>query len=440
MAIKLENLSETRFMKKLQEFSVKLTQNTVFSTISRGMGGTMGLIMIGAVVQILVMIGAYLFNWAPDSNIYQILYMPYKLTMGLLGFFMTFSLSYSYAKKLNVPELQAGFTSLVLYILVTSPVVQATAGDVTFDALNLGNMGSGGIFVAIIVGMSSVRITKLIMDKNWVIRMPDVVPEGILNSFNSIIPTAINIIIWYGLSVAIMSVTQGQLTLASLITTVIAIPLRYMLSPVGMLVIIALNQISWFFGIHGGSVVFTAIMVPYFTAFATNSELAQAGLPLLANPVFLYTAIAMVGGTGNTLALAIMGLKSKSEQISAISKASFIPGLFNINEPVIFGFPILYNPILLIPFILVPIVSGILMYLGFIFNLLTPPSVLIMTALPVGLINYLASLDWRVFIFAALVFVLSYIIYYPFFKVYEKECIAKEAAAAKEVELVDERN
>ena len=184
MAIKLENLSETRFMKKLQEFSVKLTQNTVFSTISRGMGGTMGLIMIGAVVQILVMIGAYLFNWAPDSNIYQILYMPYKLTMGLLGFFMTFSLSYSYAKKLNVPELQAGFTSLVLYILVTSPVVQATAGDVTFDALNLGNMGSGGIFVAIIVGMSSVRITKLIMDKNWVIRMPDVVPEGILNSFN----------------------------------------------------------------------------------------------------------------------------------------------------------------------------------------------------------------------------------------------------------------
>lgn len=429
MEERLENISNSKFMKKLQEISVTLTQNTVFSTISRGMGGTMGLIMIGAVVQILVMILAYIFNWAPDSNIYQILYMPYKLTMGLLGFFMTFSLSYSYAKKLDVPELQAGFTSLVLYILVTSPVVEATAGDMTFDALNLGNMGSGGIFVAIIVGMSSVRITKLIMDKNWVIKMPDVVPEGILNSFNTVIPTGVNIIIWYGLSVMIMTLTQGHMTLASLITTVIAIPLRYLLSPVGMMVIIALNQISWFFGIHGGSVVFTAIMVPYFTAFATNSELAQAGLPLIANPVFLYTAVAMVGGTGNTLALAIMGLKSESEQISAVSKASLVPGLFNINEPVIFGFPILYNPILLIPFILVPVVSGALMYLGFMLNWLTPPSVLIMTALPVGLVNYMASLDWRVFIFAIIVFVISYAIYYPFFKVYEKECIAKEAAA-----------
>lgn len=434
MEARLENITNSKFMKKLQEISVKLTQNTVFSTISRGMGGTMGLIMVGAVVQILVMILAYIFKWTPDNNIYQILYMPYKLTMGLLGFFMTFSLSYTYAKKLDVPELQAGFTSLVLYILVTSPVVEATAGDMTFDALNLGNMGSGGIFVAIIVGMTSVRITKLIMDKNWVIRMPDVVPEGILNSFNTIIPTGINIIIWYGLSVMIMAFTQGQMTLASLITTLIAMPLRYLLSPVGMLVIIALNQISWFFGIHGGSVVFTAIMVPYFTAFATNSELAQAGLPLLANPVFLYTAVAMVGGTGNTLALVLMGLKSKSEQISAVSKASLIPGLFNINEPVIFGFPILYNPILLIPFILVPVVSGALMYLGFILNWLTPPSVLIMTALPVGLVNYMASLDWRVFIFAILIFIISYIIYYPFFKVYEKDIIAKEAAAARKDE------
>lgn len=433
MEARLSKITDSKFMKKLQEISVTLTQNTVFSTISRGMGGTMGLIMIGAVVQILVMILAYIFNWAPDSNIYQILYMPYKLTMGLLGFFMTFSLSYSYAKKLDVPELQAGFTSLVLYILVTSPVVEATAGDVTFDALNLGNMGSGGIFVAIIVGMSSVRITKFIMDKNWVIRMPDVVPEGILNSFNTIIPTGINIVIWYGLSVVIMTLTQGHMTLASLITTIIAIPLRYLLSPAGMMVIIALNQISWFFGIHGGSVVFTAIMVPYFTAFATNSELAQAGLPLLANPVFLYTAVAMVGGTGNTLALAMMGLKSESEQISAVSKASLVPGLFNINEPVIFGFPILYNPILLIPFILVPVVSGALMYLGFMLNWLTPPSVLIMTALPVGLVNYMATLDWRFFIFALIIFVISYAIYYPFFKVYEKECIAKEAAA-REVE------
>lgn len=425
----LDKMINSKFMKLLENLSVKLTQSPVFSTISSGMGGTMGLIMIGAVVQVLVIILSAIFGWTPADPIYQMLYMPYKLTMGLLGFFMTFSLSFNYAKKLNVPELQAGFTSLVLYILVTAPVVTATAGDVTFDALNLGNMGSGGIFVAIIVGMTSVRITKFIMDKNWVIRMPDVVPAGILNSFNSIIPTAVNIIIWYGLGLIITSLTNGQMTLASLITTLISIPLQYLVSPVGMLVIIALNQFSWFFGIHGGSVVFTAIMVPYFTAFATNSELANAGLPLIANPIFLYTAVAMMGGTGNTLPLCIMGLKSESKQISAVSKASLVPGLFNINEPVIFGFPMMYNPMLLIPFVVVPIVSGILMYLGFILGLLTPPSVLIMTALPVGVMTFMASMDWRAFIYAIMIFVISYMIYYPFFKAYERECIKKELAA-----------
>lgn len=432
MNSKLEGFAQSKIMKSLQGASVKLSQSPAFSTISNGMGGTMGLIMIGAVIQIICAVGTMIFGWDVNSEIYQILYMPYKLTLGLLGFFMCFSLAFSYAKRLNVPPLQSGFTAIVCYILVCSPVVTATVGEVSFDALNLANLGSNGIFVAIIIGMLSVRITKFATEHNWVIRMPDSVPEGILNSFNSIIPSGINILIWYGLATIITKVSGGNYTLASIITNILATPMSYLVSPIGMIFILALNQLCWFFGIHGGGVVFTAIMVPYLAAFATNGQLAAEGMPLVFNPVFLYGALGFLGGTGNTLALCVLGLRSKSKQISAVSKASLVPGLFNINEPVIFGYPIMYNPILLIPFILVPIVCGIFLYIGYVTGLLALPQVLIMTALPIGMQNFMSSLDWKNVLYVVAMFPVTLLIYYPFFKVYEKQCLQKEA---EEVEV-----
>ena len=199
-----------------------------------------------------------------------------------------------------------------------------------------------------------------------------------------------------------------------------------------MIVIVILFCLSWFFGIHGGSVVFTAIMPIYIAAYTTNAELAAAGQPLVFNPVFLYGCLTILGGSGNTLPLCIMGLKSKSKQISAVAKASFVPGLFNINEPAIFGFPILYNPVLLIPFILNSLVVMGFMYVAFKFNLMSVPQILIMTTLPVGIQQFMSTLDWRNVVFVFLMFPIVFLIYYPFFKIYEKQCIAKEEAEAQE--------
>lgn len=430
MNSKLEQFANSGFMRKVQGLSVKLSQSPAFGTISQGMGGTMGLIMIGAVVQIICAVGGMVFGWKAGDPIYDMLYMPYELTMGLLGLFMSFTLAYNYAKRLGVKaQIQSGFTSMVCFILVCSPLISATteAGN-TVRALNVGALGANGIFVAILIGLLSVRITKFSVDHNWIIRMPDVVPEGILNSFNSIIPSGINILIWYGLAILISNLTNGAMTLGTLITTIIATPLSYLVSPLGMVVIVTLFCLSWFFGIHGGSVVFTAIMPIYIAAYTTNAELAAAGQPLVFNPVFLYGCLTILGGSGNTLPLCIMGLKSKSKQISAVAKASLVPGLFNINEPAIFGFPILYNPVLLIPFILNSLVVMGFMYVGFKFNLMSVPQILIMTTLPVGVQQFMASLDWRNVVFVFLMFPIVYLIYYPFFKIYEKQCIAKEEA------------
>ena len=223
------------------------------------------------------------------------------------------------------------------------------------------------------------------------------------------------------------------MTLGTLITTTIATPLSYLVSPLGMIVIVMVFCLSWFFGIHGGSVVFTAIMPIYIAAYATNAEAAAAGQPLVFNPIFLYGCLTVIGGSGNTLPLCIMGLKSKSKQISAVAKASLVPGLFNINEPAIFGFPIMYNPVLLIPFVLNSLVVMLFMYIGYSFNLMALPQVLIMTTLPVGIQQLMASLDWRNVIFCALMLPIVYLVYLPFFKIYEKQCIAKEEAEAAEL-------
>lgn len=427
---KLESFAESKFMRGLQTGSQKLAQSAVFATIAGGMGATMGLIMLGAVVQIICAVGSIAFGWQPTDAIYQALNMPYKVTMGLLGLFMCFSLAYTYAKRLNLPQLQCAFTALVCFILVCSPPISATPeeGGTAFDAINLDNLGANGIFVAILIAMISVRITKTAVDHNWVIRMPDVVPEGILNSFNAIIPAGINLILWYGLSVIISNVTGAKMTLATIITTIIATPMSYLVSTPGMFVILILFGLCWFFGIHGGSVVFTAIMVQYFAAYTTNAELAAGGQPIIYNPVFIYGALTLLGGSGNTLPLCLMGLKSKSKQISAVAKAALPAGLFNINEPAIFGFPILYNPILAIPFILNPVICGIFMLLAWNLGLIGYPKVLILTTLPLGVQQFMSTLDWRNIVFVAAMFPICYLIYYPFFKVYEKQCLEKENA------------
>ena len=432
---KLEQFANSAFMKKIQQVSVKLSKSPAFGTISQGMGGTMGLIMIGAVVQIICAVGGLVFGWKAGHPIYDVFYMPYELTMGLLGLFMSFTLAYNYAKRLGVKAtIQSGFTSMVCFILVCSPLMSTTTeAGATIRSLNVSALGANGIFCAILIGLLSVRITKYAVDHNWIIRMPDVVPEGILNSFNSIIPSGLNIIVWYGLAVTISNFTNGAMTLGTLITTTIATPLSYLVSPLGMIVIVMVFCLSWFFGIHGGSVVFTAIMPIYIAAYATNAEAAAAGQPLVFNPIFLYGCLTVIGGSGNTLPLCIMGLKSKSKQISAVAKASLVPGLFNINEPAIFGFPIMYNPVLLIPFVLNSLVVMLFMYIGYSFNLMALPQVLIMTTLPVGIQQLMASLDWRNVIFCALMLPIVYLVYLPFFKIYEKQCIAKEEAEAAEL-------
>lgn len=430
---KVEKFSQGKFMQGLQKFSVTLSNNEAFSSLAMGMGSTMGIIMIGAVVQIISALCGLLFGWQAGNAIYDNIYMIYTVTMGMIGIFMCFSLAYNYSKRLGLAPLQSGFTALICYVMVVSlPRTATLANGTNFLSLDLNALGSTGIFAAILIGMLTVRISKFVIDRNWVIKLPESVPEGVLNSFNNIIPAGINIIVWYGLSLLIAQFTNGALTLSTIITYGLSVPLSYLTSPVGIVVLIILAQLFWFFGIHGNTIVFAAIIVPYIEAYGRNAELAANGNPLVFNAIFLYGAVAFLGGSGNTLPLVMMGLNSKSKQIKAISKASFAPGLFNINEPVIFGYPIMYNPIMLIPFILVPVVSAVLFGIAYITGLIALPQVLILSSLPIFLSEFMITLSLKNVIFALAVGVVCFAIWYPFFKIYERQCIDRELLESNE--------
>lgn len=173
-------------------------------------------------------------------------------------------------------------------------------------------------------------------------------------------------------------------------------------------------------------------MVPMFMAYQTNAQLAAAGQELIYNPVFLFNAASIIGGTGNTLPLVCLGLNSKSEQIKTISRASLVPNIFNINEPVIFGYPIMYNAIMFIPYLLNVVVVTFLYYLALTSGIIGMPQALILTTLPVLMGPFMSSLDWRNVVFSAIMFPIVTLIWLPFFKIYEKQCIENEKAAELE--------
>lgn len=418
----MEGIFNNPILVKLQEFGQKLGSNKFISALTAGMMFTMAPIMIGAVCQIVNAIGTNLGFYDATSAIYNYINMPYNFTMNMLGVWVTIAIAYNYARNLKMksPLVQA-VDAGIIFLLTCAPL---TAGglDVTY-------MGSTGMFVGFIVAFGVVRIEKFCADKNLRIPMPDVCPPSLVNSFAAIIPLAFDVLVFYGLHVVIQVLTAGALSFPILLNAILMGPLSMLFSVPGMFVLNALACVFWCFGIHGTMLVYPILMADMINAAATNAQLHAAGLPLQFFPSLLFSAVALLGGTGNTWPLCIMGLKAKSEQIRAVAKVSIVPGFFGINEPVAFGMPIMYNPILCIPYILNVLVITALYYVGYTTGIIVPPHISIMSLLPIGVGAYLGTLNVMNVVWVYLMLIPAGLIYYPFFKVYDNQLYAKEQAA-----------
>ena len=251
------------------------------------------------------------------------------------------------------------------------------------------------VSTALIMPLIVVRIIKLCADKNVTIKMPDVVPQFLSDSFSSLIPLVINIVLFCGLNTLLQNTMGANIPAA--VMGILSLPLSALTSGPGVIILIFIAMLFWSMGLHGSAIAYIVIMAPMMAAYQENAALVAAGQEPVFNTVLLFMVggMASAGGTGNVLPLAILCMRAKSQQLKAIGKAGVIPAIFNISEPMVFGVPTMLNPIIMTPFILNVVITVAICWAGFAIGFFQVPYVMLMTVLPIGFGEFLGSMAWQ---------------------------------------------
>lgn len=361
--------------------------------------------------------------WASE-NLVNIL-IPYRLTMFIMSLYIAFGIGYNLAKSYNLDPLSGAQIAVAALLLTIIPQNIDDLGQV----LPMKNLGGHGLFVAMLVSILSVEIMRFCKNKKITIKMPEQVPPSVARSFEALIPV--------GLVVAIMSLITVVLgiDLHTVIDKVVAPIITAGDSLAGVLIPVFMITFFWSFGIHGVSVVGTVARPLWEIYLVKNADAVAAGsdsFPHVAPETF-YQWFIWIGGSGATLGLVLaMLFFSKSKYLKTLSRTCIVPGIFNINEPVVFGVPIVLNPILIIPFVITPLVTATLSYFATVAGFVTPTYVMVPWTLPAPIGAYLSTGgDWRAIVLVLINISISFFIYLPFFKMYDR----KMAEAEKEQHL-----
>lgn len=323
-----------------------------------------------------------------------------------------------------IPELilDGGKISLVSSMTDTETIVSGIRMGAFVDRL-----GTSGIFTGIIMSIIAVELYCMCVKRNWIIKMPDVVPPGVSRSFTALIPTFV-------IAFVVMIINGGLVALGTDIFKMIAIPFSFVTNLtntwLGIMVIYFLIHALWIVGIHGANII-TSFLTPIVLAnMAANAN--GANFPLAGE---FNNSYVTVGGSGATLGLIIfIAFMAKSDQLKVLGKASLVPGIFNINEPIIFGMPIVYNPYLAIPFFLAPMASASLAYFAIKLEIVRPMLAQMPWPSPVGLGAFVDSGgDWKAAVLAVLCAVLAFAIWFPFIKFYDNKLLEEEKVKAAEL-------
>lgn len=347
---------------------------------------------------------------------YAILTAPFNMTMGIFGLMSAFSIAYALASEYKMKASISGLISTSLFLMICAPAIE---GGISTQFL-----GADGLFVAIIIAMASVEISRVIRDKGWEMSFPDTVPPAVTSFVNSILPVLANIIILYGLNI-ILVVNVGM-SLPEAIMNVLTPALSIVDNLWGFLALITFANILWIFGVNGTSIIFPIVFSLGIANSGLNAELVAAGQDPTNLMNLQMFRVAILGGAGNTIGLIILMMKSKSTHLKTLGRLSIVPGICGINEPVIFGGPVVFNPILAIPFVITPIVTVSLTYFVQKIGLITAGYIIDPSFTPFFAQAYLSSLDWRNVVFVFALIPISMLIYYPFYKVFEKNQLKQE--------------
>jgi len=366
-------------------------------------------------------------------------------TMGVLSLYFCLVFGYEYTKiqaqeeKIDINPLNGALISMMAFFMCLPELIFKDGAMTLINVFNKNSkivdgwemgggvtrLGTTGIFTAIIMSIIAVKIYATCVKRNWAISMPETVPTGVSRSFTALIPTAL-------VALTVIVINGALVAVGTDIYKIVAIPFSFVTyltnTWAGLLVIYFIMHALWLVGIHGATIVTSFLTPIVLSNMVTNNHGTNIPFAGEFNNCFV-----TIGGSGATLGMVIfIAFFAKSAQLSALGKASIVPSFFNINEPILFGMPVVYNPYTAIPFFLAPMSSMSVAYFAIKFHMVKPPIVQVAWPTPVGLSGFLGSGgDWRAFVLAIICALVAFVIWFPFIKFYDNKLFVQEQSGVK---------
>ena len=423
-------------IEKGKPFFEKISRNKYLRAIRDGFIAGMPVILFSSIFILIAYVpNAWGFHWSKEIE--NFLMTPYSYSMGILAFFVGGTTAKALTDSVNrdlpatnqINFLSTMLASMVGFLLMAAEPAKEGGFLTAF-------MGTKGLLTAFIAAFVTVNVYKVCVKNNVTIRMPDEVPPNISQVFKDLIPFTLSVVLLYALELVVKA--SLHVTVAESIGTLLAPLFSAADGYLGITIIFGAYAFFWFVGIHGPSIVEPAIAAITYANAEVNLKLIQQGMhadKILTSGTQMF--IVTLGGTGATLVVPFMFMwLTKSKRNRAIGRASVVPTFFGVNEPILFGAPLVLNPIFFIPFIFAPI-ANVWIFKFFIDTL--------------GMNSFTANLPWTTpaplglvlgtnfqflsFVLAALLIVVDVVIYYPFLKVYDEQILEEERSGKSNDEL-----
>lgn len=365
----------------------------------------------------------------------QHMYLVSGVTFDLMAIMAVLGISYHLAKSFELDSFVVSVLSLLSFFLVQATSVISESGDVVGGIIPKEFLGTKGVFLAIIIGLLIPKLFKVITGWGITIKMPDGVPPAIARSFEAVVPVILIITLVWAVQIGFTNIFDGQ-TIGSVLYTTLQVPLQSLGNTLfGVTVVLIVTQLLWFFGIHGATVVM-GVVSPIFTANSlANLELYQAGQLALDNGAFvvtqnLFDSFINNGGSGMTLGIVLLMLNKrlfKSKQNQNLAKLSAAPAFFTINEPVLFGMPVVLNPLLFIPFILTPLVAAYITIFSIKIGFMPPMNGMMIPWTTPPVVSGFIIAGWQGSVVQLINIAVTAAIWYPFFKMIDNQNLELES-------------
>lgn len=424
-------MNNSKFMNVLENILLpiadKLNNNRYLTALRDGFMLALPLIIFGS---IFVVIANFPFL---DRLLSEEAYTAYQnalgpasaATLSIMGLFVIIGIGHKLTQQYELEGIYGGVVALAAFLILTPQILEDVSGVIPTSSL-----GAEGLFLGIFTAFTAAELYRYFVQKNWTIKMPPGVPEAVSRSFSALIPIAMTLTIFLVIRI-IFSYTPFE-TVQNFIYTVIQQPLTALGSGLpATIVAVIMIQLFWFFGLHGQIIVNSVFDPIWYALNDQNLHAFQAGaeLPNVITKQFVDTFLVGMGGSGMTLAVVILlFLIGHSRQIKELGKLGGPPGIFNVNEPIIFGLPIIMNPLVLIPWILAPVVVTIITYLFMSTGLVPKPAgIIVPWTTPIGLNGFLATGNaWQGAVLQIVNLLVVMGIWWPFLKILDKNYYENE--------------